>query len=143
MQVLVEAEGFIRASILTLLYRHAKHLREAALMLTLDLAGTFAFGLSGGLVGIRARLDLFGGVVGMLRDVLVREVPTVLRSALYAVPALVGAAIVVAASKLGHYGAATATPPRRSASSSAWSAYGSASACPRLRANATSPTSNR
>ncbi len=41
------------------------------MLLALDLAGTFAFGLSGGLVGVRARLDLFGiivvaGVVGLV-----------------------------------------------------------------------------
>jgi uncharacterized membrane protein YeiH len=177
--------------------------QESTLMLALDLAGTFAFGLSGGLVGVRARLDLFGIIVlaavvglvggitrdillgalppatfsdwrylaaaaaaglvtffvrptlerfsrpvgifdaaglslfcvtgatkalafdvgavqavllgvitaiggGMLRDVLVREIPMVLRSELYAIPALVGATIVVAASKFGHHGAATA-----------------------------------
>ena len=45
---------------------------------------------------------------GMLRDVLVREVPTVLRRELYAVPALIGAAIVVAATELGHHCAAAA-----------------------------------
>ena len=44
----------------------------------------------------------------MLRDVLVREVPTVLRRELYAVPALIGAAIVVAAAELGHHDAAAA-----------------------------------
>lgn len=176
---------------------------ESTLMLVLDLAGTFAFGLSGGLVAVRARLDVYGVVVlagvvglaggitrdillgalppatfsdwrylstvaaagfvafftrpaldrlsgpvnafdaaglslfcvtgatkalafdvgpvqavllgvitatggGMLRDVLVREVPTVLRKELYAVPALIGAAILVAASTLGYYGTAAA-----------------------------------
>jgi uncharacterized membrane protein YeiH len=176
---------------------------ESTLVLVLDLAGTFAFGLSGGFAAVRARLDLYGvlvlaGVVGlvggiirdvllgslppatfsdwrylatvaaaglvaffagptlerlyrplnafdaaglslfcvtgatkalefhvgpaqavllglitatgggMLRDVLVREVPTVLRRELYAVPALIGAAIVVAAAELGHRGAAAA-----------------------------------
>ncbi len=170
---------------------------ESTLMLALDLAGTFAFGLSGALAGVRARLDLYGvavlaavvglaggitrdillgalppatfsdwrylatvgcaalitffahptlerfsrpvavfdaaglslfcitgatkaleyqvgavqavllGVItatggGMLRDVLVREIPTVLRNELYAVPALIGASIVVAASRLGY-----------------------------------------
>src|SRR5829696_342457 len=54
------------------------------LMLVLDLAGTFAFGLSGGLVGVRARLDLFGiivlaGVVGLVggitRDILLGSLP--------------------------------------------------------------------
>jgi uncharacterized membrane protein YeiH len=46
---------------------------------------------------------------GMLRDVLVRDIPMVLRSELYAIPALVGATIVVVASTLGHPGPATAT----------------------------------
>ena len=32
---------------------------------------------------------------GMVRDVLVREIPTVLRTELYAVPALIGAAVLV------------------------------------------------
>ena len=172
-------------------------------MLVLDLAGTFAFGLSGGLVGVRARLDLFGIIVlaavvglvggitrdiilgslppatfndwrylavaaaaglvaffarptlerfslpvnifdaaglslfcvtgatkalafdvgavqavllgaitaiggGMLRDVLVRDIPMVLRSELYAIPALVGATIIVVASRLGYQNPAIA-----------------------------------
>lgn len=176
---------------------------ESTLVLVLDLAGTFAFGLSGGFAAVRARLDLYGVVVlagvvglvggiirdvllgalppatfsdwrylatvaaaglvaffagpalerlyrplntfdaaglslfcvtgatkalefhvgpaqavllgvitatggGMVRDVLVREVPTVLRRELYAVPALIGAAIVVAAAELGYRGAAAA-----------------------------------
>jgi len=175
----------------------------STLMLVLDLAGTFTFGLSGGLAAVRARLDLYGVVVlagvvglvggiirdiilgalppatfsdwrylasaaaaglvafftgpalerlyrplnaldaaglslfcvtgatkalaydmgaaqavllgvitatggGMLRDVLVREVLTVFGHELYAVPALIGAAIVVAASGFGHHGAAAA-----------------------------------
>src|SRR5579875_2738145 len=161
------------------------------LLLILNLIGTFVFGLSGGMAGVRARLDLFGAVVlgivvgitggtirdvligippstfrdwrylavaagaglvtavarpgidrfqrpidvldaaglglfcvtgaatalahrlgvvdciilgaitgiggGMLRDILVREIPTVLRGGLYAIPALVGAGIVVTA----------------------------------------------
>ncbi len=173
------------------------------MLLVLDLAGTFAFGLSGGLVGVRARLDLFGiiflaGVVGlvggitrdilldalppatfsdwrylvaaaaaglvaffarptldrfsrpvglfdaaglslfcitgatkalafdvgpvqavvlgaitavgggMLRDILVRDIPMVLRSELYAVPALAGATIIVVASWPGHQSPAIA-----------------------------------
>jgi uncharacterized membrane protein YeiH len=161
------------------------------LILVLNLAGTFVFGLSGGLAAVRAKLDLFGVVVlaavvglaggitrdvligtppatfrdwrylaaaaaagvvcffagrvleraersvmvfdalglglfavtgatkalqfglgplqaillgaitgvggGMLRDVLLRETPTVLREGLYAVPALLGAAVLVVA----------------------------------------------
>jgi uncharacterized membrane protein YeiH len=169
-------------------------------LLALDLAGTFAFGLSGGLVGVRARLDLFGIIVlaavvglvggitrdiilgslppatfndwrylavaaaaglvaffarptlerfslpvnifdaaglslfcvtgatkalafdvgavllgaitaiggGMLRDVLVRDIPIVLRSELYAIPALLGATIIVVASRLDYQNPAIA-----------------------------------
>src|SRR3546814_1265949 len=45
--------------------------------------------------------DLTGVGGGVLRDVLVREIPVVLRAGLYAVPALVGATIVVIASENG------------------------------------------
>jgi uncharacterized membrane protein YeiH len=170
---------------------------DPTLLLVLNLAGTFVFGLSGGLAGVQARLDAFGVVVlavtvglaggiirdlligippqtfrdwrylavaggaglvtflaapklerlerpilvfdaaglalfcvtgattaldhrvgavaavvlgaitgiggGMLRDILLREIPTVLRTGLYAIPALVGAAIVVVASESGVY----------------------------------------
>jgi uncharacterized membrane protein YeiH len=38
---------------------------------------------------------------GTLRDVLIREVPAVLTSGLYAIPALVGAFLVVAANQIG------------------------------------------
>jgi uncharacterized membrane protein YeiH len=38
---------------------------------------------------------------GTLRDVLIREVPSVLSSGLYAIPALVGAALAVAATGTG------------------------------------------
>jgi uncharacterized membrane protein YeiH len=168
---------------------------DPTLLLVLNLAGTFVFGLSGGLAGVRARLDAFGVVVlavvvgiaggttrdlligippqtfrdwrylavaggaglvtflahpaverlgrpilvldaaglalfcvtgastaldhrvgaveavvlgaitgvggGVLRDILVREIPVVLRTGLYAIPALAGAAIVVGASEAG------------------------------------------
>jgi uncharacterized membrane protein YeiH len=168
---------------------------DPELILWLNLAGTFVFGLSGGLAAVRARLDFFGVIVlaavvglaggitrdlligtppatfrdwrylaavgaaglvsffaaprlerinrqvlifdalglavfcvtgatkatafglgpvqatllgaitgiggGMLRDVLLGETPTVLRRELYAVPALLGAAVVVAADQAG------------------------------------------
>lgn len=54
--------------------------------LLLDLLGVFAFGLSGGLVAVRKRLDLFGVLVlagatglggGVLRDLLIGAVPPV------------------------------------------------------------------
>jgi uncharacterized membrane protein YeiH len=168
---------------------------DPTLILALNLAGTFIFGLSGGLAAVRAKLDLFGVMVlaavvglaggitrdlligvppatfrdwrylaaagaaglvshyaapalervhrsvlvfdavglglfcvtgatkaldfgvgpvpaillgaitgiggGMLRDVLLREVPTVLRQELYAVPALLGATVMVVAQHSG------------------------------------------
>ena len=168
---------------------------DPTLLLVLNLAGTFVFGLSGGLAAVRARLDVFGVLVlavvvgiaggitrdvligippqtirdwrylvaggasglvtfiahpvlkrlerpilildagglalfcvtgastaldhhvgafeaillgamtgvggGALRDVLLREIPVVLRTGLYAIPALIGAAIVVVASQSG------------------------------------------
>jgi uncharacterized membrane protein YeiH len=174
---------------------HALHGFDPTLLLVLNLAGTFVFGLSGGLAGVQARLDAFGVVVlavvvglaggitrdlligiapqtfrdwrylavaagaglvtvvahpvlgrlerpilvldaaglalfcvtgassaldhrvgtveaivlgaitgvggGVLRDILLREVPVVLRTGLYAIPALIGAAIVAVAAKIG------------------------------------------
>ena len=168
---------------------------DPTLLLVLNLAGTFVFGLSGGLAGVRARLDIFGVIVlavvvglaggitrdlligippqtfrdsrylaaaaaaglvtfighsvlgrlerpilildaaglalfcvtgastaldhhvgaveaillgaltgvggGVLRDILLRDIPVVLRTGLYAIPALVGASIIVAAAKSG------------------------------------------
>jgi uncharacterized membrane protein YeiH len=170
---------------------------DPTLLLVLNLAGTFVFGLSGGLTAVRARLDVFGvlvlavvvgiaggitrdlligippqtfrdwrylavgagaGVItfvasgaltrlerpilvfdaaglalfcvtgastaldhhvgavaaivlgaitgvggGALRDVLVREIPVVLRTGLYAIPALLGASVVVIASESGRH----------------------------------------
>jgi uncharacterized membrane protein YeiH len=52
-----------------------------------------------------AQAVLLGAITGIgggiLRDVLLREVPVVLRQDLYAVPALLGAGVLVAARKLG------------------------------------------
>ena len=173
---------------------------DPTLLLVLNLAGTFAFGLSGGMAGVRAKLDLLGVVVlavvvglaggitrdlligirpetfrdwrylavaggaglvvfvahplvrrwhrsvdlldaaglglfcvtgasaalahgveaapavilgaitgiggGVLRDLLVREVPVVLREGLYALPALIGASILVVADRAGAHGLA-------------------------------------
>src|SRR5690349_23806014 len=59
-----------------------------SLILALNLAGTFVFGLSGGLAAVRARLDLFGVVVlaavvglagGIIRDVLIGTPPATFR----------------------------------------------------------------
>ncbi len=173
---------------------------DPTLLLVLNLAGTFVFGLSGGLAGVRARLDIVGVIVlavvvglaggitrdlligippqtfrdsrylaaaagaglltfvahsvlgrlerpvlildaaglamfcvtgaataldhhvgaveaillgaltgvggGVLRDILLREIPVVLRTGLYAIPALFGASVVVAAVKSDSYNVA-------------------------------------
>src|SRR3954451_21835811 len=58
------------------------------LILVLHLAGTFIFGLSGGLAAVRAKLDLFGGMVlaavvglagGITRDLLIGVPPATFR----------------------------------------------------------------
>src|SRR4051794_32556060 len=61
---------------------------DPTLILVLNLAGTFIFGLSGGLAAVRARLDVFGivvlaGVVGLaggiIRDLLIGTPPATFR----------------------------------------------------------------
>lgn len=70
----------------------------------LDAAGLGLFAVSGALVALAAdagplAATLIGGITaiggGLLRDVLAREVPEVLRRELYAVPALAGSGLVV------------------------------------------------
>jgi uncharacterized membrane protein YeiH len=72
------------------------------LVLVLNLCGTFVFGISGGLAGVRARLDPFGVLVlaavvglagGITRDVLIGRPPATFRDWRYL--AVVGAAGVV------------------------------------------------
>jgi uncharacterized membrane protein YeiH len=62
------------------------------LILVLNLAGTFVFGLTGGLAGVRARLDLLGVVVlsftvslagGIIRDLLIGTPPATFRDGRY------------------------------------------------------------
>ncbi|WP_035855839.1 trimeric intracellular cation channel family protein [Cryptosporangium arvum] len=57
------------------------------------------FGLGPAQAIILGAVTGIGG--GMLRDVLLREVPAVLREGLYAVPALLGAAVLVVAHRAG------------------------------------------
>lgn len=60
------------------------------------------FGLGAGQAVILGAVTAVGG--GTIRDVLIGEIPTVLRSGLYAIPALVGALITVAAVRADVYG---------------------------------------
>src|SRR3954469_21091173 len=61
---------------------------DPTLILVLNLAGTFVFGISGGLAAVRAKLDLFGVVVlagvvglagGITRDLLIGTPPATFR----------------------------------------------------------------
>lgn len=84
--------------------------RLAGPILLLDAAGLSLFAVSGALKGldygvgpgqavILGAITAVGG--GTLRDVLVGQIPTVLSSGLYAIPALVGALVVVLGDRLG------------------------------------------
>ena len=65
-----------------------------------------AFGLGPAQAVLLGAITAVGG--GTVRDVLIRQIPSVLSTGLYAVPALVGAAITVVASRLGGHGIGTA-----------------------------------
>jgi uncharacterized membrane protein YeiH len=79
---------------------------DPTLILWLNLAGTFVFGLSGGLAAVRARLDIFGvlvlaGVVGIaggiIRDLLIGVAPATFRDWRYL-------AVVAAAGLVSFFG---------------------------------------
>ncbi len=81
----------------------------ATLMLTLDAAGLALFSLSGAGKALEYEIHpvmaiVMGGITGVgggtLRDLLLAQVPTVLRSDVYATAALLGAAILVVGMKL-------------------------------------------
>jgi uncharacterized membrane protein YeiH len=76
----------------------------------LDAAGLALFCVTGAATALAHRLGVAQSIIlgavtgiggGMVRDILVQEVPTVLRGGLYAIPALVGAGIVVVAYHAG------------------------------------------
>jgi uncharacterized membrane protein YeiH len=60
------------------------------------------FGLGPGQAVILGAVTAVGG--GTVRDVLIGRIPAVLHSGLYAIPALIGVAMTVAAGRLGLYG---------------------------------------
>jgi uncharacterized membrane protein YeiH len=87
------------------------------LITVLDAAGLSLFAVTGagkalGLGLGPAQAVILGAVTGVgggtLRDVLVRQIPSVLSSGLYAIPALIGATAIVVVTELGLYGLTTA-----------------------------------
>jgi uncharacterized membrane protein YeiH len=89
-------------------HRTVRRLRRA--IVVLDAAGLALFAVSGALKALAFGLNPVGAVVlgmvtgiggGMVREILVGEVPSVLKADLYAVAALAGAAVVVTGSLLG------------------------------------------
>jgi uncharacterized membrane protein YeiH len=88
-------------------YRIAKRLHSPVLVF--DAAGLALFAVSGAGKALAAHAGPVGATLlgmltgiggGMARDVLVREVPVVLRTEVYAVAALIGAAVVVVGNML-------------------------------------------
>src|SRR5262249_52923061 len=93
--LLVGIVTFLRASIIVRL-RRPRLPFVAAVLGVLAVAGTqkaLAFGLNPVMAALLGMLTGIGG--GTTRDVLLTEVPTVLRADFYAVAALAGAAVVV------------------------------------------------
>ncbi|MFD8449825.1 MULTISPECIES: trimeric intracellular cation channel family protein [Streptomyces] len=91
--------------------RHLRRLEPAITVLDAVGLSTFAVigaskALDAGLAVVPAMLlgviTAVGG--GTIRDTLVGQIPTVLRTGLYAIPALVGAAVTVATTETGLYG---------------------------------------
>jgi len=83
----------------------------------LDAAGLSLFAITGATKALQfglgpAQAVILGAITGVgggtLRDVMIRQIPGVLRSGLYAIPAMIGATAIVLASKLGDYGLASA-----------------------------------
>ncbi len=79
---------------------------DPTLLLVLNLAGTFVFGLSGGLKGVSARLDIFGIIVlavvvgiagGITRDVLIGIPPQTIRDWRYLAVGVAAGVITFAA----------------------------------------------
>jgi uncharacterized membrane protein YeiH len=104
----------VAASGALLAFFFSRALRRYALPIVfLDAAGLSLFCVTGAIKSLQFGLGagpavILGAVTGVgggtIRDVLVRRVPAVLTSGLYAIPALAGAAIVVTAVRAGVYG---------------------------------------
>src|SRR3954449_6824623 len=94
-----------------------RHLERLNTPITvLDAAGLSLFAVTGASKALESGLGpaqavILGAITGVgggtLRDVLIRQIPSVLTSGLYAIPALIGAAVVVVTALLDVYGVTT------------------------------------
>ena len=91
--------------------------RHATVITVMDAAGLSLFAVTGASKAIDlglgpAQAAILGAITGVgggtLRDVLVRRIPSVLSSGLYAIPALVGATAAAVVTQLGVYNLPTA-----------------------------------
>jgi uncharacterized membrane protein YeiH len=89
---------------------HGAVFRLRRTMLTLDAAGLALFSVVGTTAAVDAGVPWLGSCVvgmitgvggGVLRDVITNEIPVVLQREIYAVASMVGAVVVVAASRFG------------------------------------------
>jgi uncharacterized membrane protein YeiH len=104
---------YIAASLfagIAVFFWHSPTARVQSLVLVLDGAGLALFAVSGALKALASGLTPIAAIIlgvltgvggGIARDVLVAEIPTVLRAELYAVAALAGASVVVIGAGLG------------------------------------------
>jgi uncharacterized membrane protein YeiH len=98
-------------------HRHPGHDHRARGGIVLDAAGLSLFTVTGAGKALQlglgpAQAVILGAITaaggGTLRDIMIRQIPIVLRSELYAIPALIGAAAIVVFTLLGLYGLVTA-----------------------------------
>ncbi|HYZ35492.1 MAG TPA: TRIC cation channel family protein [Pseudonocardiaceae bacterium] len=82
-------------------------------IIVLDAVGLSVFAVIGASKAVSFGLDIGPAIIlgtitgvggGTIRDTLVRQIPSVLHSELYAIPALIGAAVTVATIRAGVYG---------------------------------------
>ncbi|MFD2419797.1 trimeric intracellular cation channel family protein [Amycolatopsis pigmentata] len=101
------AVAFVAGLVAFLMHAQVQRLRRAYLVL--DAAGLGLFTVTATKLGLQQGLGLVGactvGVItgiggGVIRDVLIREIPIVLRSEIYALAALIGAVTVYACYRL-------------------------------------------